>query len=143
MEDRAKGIKELNLEKDEMPMERALGVGSCIESDAFKFRIVMQDRPLMRRGILSTVSSVYDPLGFLAPLLLVVKGLPQDLCRGKVAWDDPIPENVRSHWLKWRDELHHLEDFSVGRCFKPESFGTVISTQLHHFSDASTIGNGQ
>ena len=71
VEDRAKGIRELNLEKDELPMERALGVGWCIESDAFKFRIVMQDRPLTRRGILSTVSSVYDPLGFLAPLILV------------------------------------------------------------------------
>ena len=143
VEDRAKGIKELNIEKDELPMERALGVGWCIESDAFKFRIVMQDHPLTRRGILSTVSSVYDPLGFLVPLLLVGKGLLQDLCRGKVAWDDPIPENVRSRWLKWRDELHHLEDFSVRRCFKPEGFGTVISTQLHHFSDASTIGYGQ
>ena len=95
MEDRAKGIKQLNLEKDELPMERALGLGWCIESDAFKFRMVMEDRPLTRRGILSTVSSVYDLLGFLAPLLLVGKGLLQDLCRGKVAWDDPIPENVR------------------------------------------------
>ena len=143
VEDRAKGIKELNLEKDELPMERALGVGWCIESDAFKFRIVMQDRPLTRRGILSTVSSVYDPLGFLAPLMLKGKGLLQDLCRGKVEWDDPIPENVRSRWLKWRDELHHLENFSVRRCFKPEGFGTVMSTQLHHFSDASTTGYGQ
>ena len=51
----------------------------------------MQDRPLTRRGILSTVSSVYDPLGFLAPLILVGKSLLQDLCRGKVEWDDPIP----------------------------------------------------
>ena len=94
-EDRAKGIKELNLEKDELPMERALGVCWCIESDSFKFRIVLQDRPLTRRGILSTVSAVYDPLGFLAPLLLVGKGILQELCRGKVDWDDPILETVR------------------------------------------------
>ena len=46
VEDQAKGIKELNLEKDDLPMERALGVGWCIKSDAFKFRIMMQDRPL-------------------------------------------------------------------------------------------------
>ncbi len=91
MEDRAKGIKELNLEKNELPMKRALGVSWCIESDAFKFQIVMQDRPLTRRGILYTISSVYDPLGFLEPLILTGKGLLQDLCRGKVEWDDPIP----------------------------------------------------
>ena len=62
MKDRVKGITESNLEKDEKPMERALGVGWCIESDAFKFRIVMQDRPFMRRGILSTCNSVYKTL---------------------------------------------------------------------------------
>ena len=103
----------------------------------------MQDRPLTRRGILSTVGTVYDPLGFLAPLLLVGKRLLQELCKGKVDWDDPIPENVRECWLRWREELHLLENLAVPRCFKPEDFGTVTSTQLHHFSDASTNGYGQ
>ena len=56
-EDRAKGIKELNLEKDELPIERALGISWCSESDCFKFHIVVQNRPLTRRGILSTVST--------------------------------------------------------------------------------------
>ena len=142
-EDRAKGIKELNLVKDEFPIERALGISWCIESDCFKFHIVVQDRPLAWRGILSTVSTVYDPLGFLAPLLLVGKRLLQELCKGKVDWDDPIPENVRECWLRWREELHLLENLAVPRCFKPEDFGTVTSTQLHHFSDASTNGYGQ
>ena len=62
-----------------------------IKSDAFKFWIVMQDRPLARRGILSTISSVYDPLGFLVPLILVGKSLLQDLRRGKVEWDTLFP----------------------------------------------------
>ena len=31
----------------------------------------------------------------------------------------------------------------IKRCFKPDDFGTVMSVQLHHFSDASTIGYGQ
>ena len=142
-EDRAKGIKELNLVKDEFPIERALGISWCIESDCFKFHIVVQDRLFTRRGIPSTVSTVYDPLGFLAPLLLVGKRLLQELCKGKVDWDDPIPENVRECWLRWREELHLLENLAVPRCFKPEDFGTVTSTQLHHFSDANTNGYGQ
>ena len=142
-EDRVKGIKELNLEKDELPIERALGISWCIESDCFKLHIVVHDRPFTRRGILSTVSTVYDPLGFLASLLLVGKRLLKELCKGKVDWDDPIPENVRECWLRWREGLHLLENLEVPRCFKPEDFGTVTSTQLHHFSDASTNGYGQ
>ena len=129
--------------KNEFPIERALGISWCIKSDCFKFHTVVQDRPLAWRGILSTVSTVYDPLGFLASLLLVGKRLLQELCKGKVDWDDPIPENVRECWLRWREELHLLENLEVPRCFKPEDFGTVTSTQLHHFSDASTNGYGQ
>ena len=48
-------------------VERALGVQWNISSDKFGFKIVIKDRPATRRGILSIVSSVYDPLGFAAP----------------------------------------------------------------------------
>ena len=36
-------------------------------------------------------------------------------------------ENVRECWLRWREELHLLENLAVPRCFKPEDFGTVRS----------------
>ena len=43
-EDRAKKIKGLDLSIDKLPIERALGVHWCIESDAFKFRIELKDK---------------------------------------------------------------------------------------------------
>ena len=76
-EDRAKGLQELDLACDPLPIERTLGIMWCAESDTFQFRIVIQDRPLTRRGILSTVCSVYDPLGFVAPLILMGKQILQ------------------------------------------------------------------
>ena len=79
-EDRAKGVKDLDLHSDVLPVERALGIHWCVESDTFQFRIILQDRPLTRRGILSTVSSVYDPLGFLAPVILTGRQILQSLC---------------------------------------------------------------
>lgn len=51
---------------DLLPVGRVLGMQWCIQSDALKFKITIQDRPLTCRGILSMVSSVYDPLGVLA-----------------------------------------------------------------------------
>ena len=57
VEDRAKGLEKVNLEKDELLMERVLGVGWCIKSDTFKIQIVMQDCPFTQRGILSTISN--------------------------------------------------------------------------------------
>lgn len=81
--ERAKEVKSLDLTHDVLPMERALGVHWCIESDTFKFRISIKDRPFTRRGILSVVSSIYDPLGFLAPFILPVKMILQQLCKKK------------------------------------------------------------
>lgn len=69
----AKELKDLDLDQHSLPIERALGVQWCVESDQFKFRIVIQDKPPTRRNILSLVSSVYDLLGFLAPVVLLAK----------------------------------------------------------------------
>ena len=69
-EDRATDTKDCHLVNDVTAIERALGVHWCIESDTLQFRIIVQDKPLSRRGILSTVSSVFDPLGLVAPFIL-------------------------------------------------------------------------
>ena len=143
VEDRAEGIKNIDLDHEALPLERALGVQWCVESDSFQFRITLKDRPFTRRGILSTVSSIYDPLGFAEPTLLEGKKILQELCRGKVDWDDPVPDSIKMLWEKWRRELPILEELSVPRCYKPSDFGRIISSELHHFSDASIHGYGQ
>ncbi|XP_045215794.2 uncharacterized protein LOC123566038 [Mercenaria mercenaria] len=70
-EDCARDHTKVELQRN-IPMERALGVMWCAESDTLQFRIALNDRPLTRRGILSTISSIYDPLGLIAPVLLKV-----------------------------------------------------------------------
>ena len=142
-EDRAKGVKDLDLQSDVLPIERAVGVQWCVESDTIQFRIVLQDKPLTRSGILSTVSSVYDPLGFLAPVILTRRQILQSLCRDKSDWDDPVPKSLRHKWERWRSSLQHLEKLKIQRRYKPPTFGKLTSVQLHHFSDASDHGYGQ
>ena len=56
--EKAKEVKDLHLDQDSFPVERALGVQWCVQSGRFKFRIVIQDKPLTRRSILSMVSSI-------------------------------------------------------------------------------------
>lgn len=70
VEKRSKEARDLDLGHDCLPVERALGVQWCVESDVFEFRIVVSDKPPTRRGILSVISSVYDPLGFATPFTL-------------------------------------------------------------------------
>ena len=141
--DRADGVKEVDLDVDSLPLERTLGVHWCVKSECFQFSIVLQDKPCTKRGILSTVSSVFDPLGFVASLMLQGKSILQELCRQDLGWDDPIPNETKAKWERWRTELVKLQGISVPRCYKPEGFGHVTKTELHNFSDASTLGYGQ
>ena len=124
-------------------MERALGVQWCIESDTFKFTISLKDRPCTRRGILSTISSIFVPLGFVTPVMIEGKSILQEMCRNNCGWEDPVPDKIQTKWLKWKYELEELESFATPRCYKPVDFGTVAKAEIQHFSDASFKGYGQ
>ena len=128
--------------KEQDVVERTLGVEWDIASDTLRFKIQDNRKPVTRRGILSTIGSIYDPLGLLAPFLLKGKRILQDLIRDGKAWDDPVPEDIARRWSKWKEQLTEFSDFSVPRCYKKEGLEEV-RTELHHFSDASYDGYGQ
>ena len=77
-------------------MERALGVYWNVSSDTF-FKISIKERLSTRRGM----SSMYDPLGFVAPIVLPMKIMLQDICKQGVDWDYPIPEDCMTRWKRW------------------------------------------
>ena len=138
--ERATAVK--NLDFDNPIIERALGVQWQVSSDTFSFNINIRDRPVTRRGLLSFISAVYDPLGFVAPFILTAKVILQDLCKKKLDWNDRIPDEDLRHSQTWLCELPKLEHFHIERCFKPRDFGEVTSCQLHFFSDASQLAYG-
>jgi hypothetical protein len=70
--ERSKSFKEV-IHFADLPTKRALSVLWNVEADTFGYSISLKDKPLTRRGILSVVSSVYDPLGFAAPFILLAK----------------------------------------------------------------------
>ncbi|KAK3743481.1 hypothetical protein QZH41_013096 [Actinostola sp. cb2023] len=100
-------------------------------------------RPLTRRGILSTVSSIDDPLGLVAPFLLRGKRILQLLYKEGLDWDEPIPDDLRSEWEMWRSKLPLLEQMKIQRCFELHDFKDRKTVELHHFADASTEIYGQ
>ena len=110
--------------------------------DCFGFSIVLKDQPLTRRGVLATVASVYDPLGFLAPLVLRAKKILQEICRRGVSWDDPLPEDVRPRWERWKLDLVRLKELQIPRCFEPKTMSQKKSYELHNFADATPSGYG-
>ena len=141
-EDRSKELKKIDFETDILPVERALGVQWNVANDSFQYNVNIPAREVTKRGILSFISSIYDPLGMVSPFILTAKIILQDLCRKKLGWDDAIPCAAVSRWNNWLNELPRLAKLKVPRCFKPEDFGEVATVELHHFSDASEDGFG-
>ena len=74
-----KCVKDADLSSGKLPAERALGVQWNIYEDTFGFKIAAEENPLTRRGLLSTLSSVYKPLGFAVPFILVGHIIIQNL----------------------------------------------------------------
>lgn len=141
--ERASVEKDVDLKYNEVPMQSVLGVKWNIPTDAFSFNVTINEKAATRRVILSTVASVYDPLGFLAPYILNGKRVLQEMCKRGIGWDEPLPPELKTKWEIWLHDLKNLQNIQIPRCFMPENLGTIQKIELHHFSDASSNGYGQ
>ncbi|XP_021346186.1 uncharacterized protein LOC110445733 [Mizuhopecten yessoensis] len=136
-EDLAKDLKNLDLGQDCLPEQRSLGICWHIVSDNFSFRVDQNSKPFTRRGVLSVINSLFDPIGFTAPVTLEGKILMREAMTSKSGWDESLPEEFRIHWEKWVDELGFLQNFSISRMYCSLSVELSSRVELHVFSDAS------
>ena len=141
--ERATAIQNIDLAKGDLPAERTLGIHWDIEKDCFSFQFKLKEVPNTRRGVLSTVASIYDPMGFISPFVLLGKSILQEMCKRGTSWDDPIPENLEPRWEAWKTNLKDLWHIKVPRCFMPKGESALANKiELHHFCDASSNGYG-
>ncbi len=141
-DDWAKSLHEVNLDQEDLPFERTLGVLWDVERDCFTFDVKSVGKPVTKRGVLSTTSSIYDPLGFASPFVLKAKAIFQELCRMKVDWDEELPVDIAAQWHRWLNDLPLLSALTIPRCLRSTSTSCLLPTQLHHFSDASELAYG-
>ena len=53
-----------------------------------------------KRGILSKVARIYDPLGLASPISLGGKLLYRDVCDAKLNWDAKLPSKLFQSWIR-------------------------------------------
>ncbi|GAA48143.1 hypothetical protein CLF_101231 [Clonorchis sinensis] len=126
-----------NLTTDPLPMERALGVQWDTESGTLVIVFILPTKSPTRRGVLSCISSLYDPLGFVSPWLLSGKCLLQSLCKGGLGWDEPLNDADRSRWDNWLSNPRSLHNLRFPRCMKPREVSGIPHPELHVFCNAS------
>lgn len=129
----------LDLDLDQLPINRTLGLCWDAETDEFYFTSISTNKPATKRGILSVVSSLFDPLGFLAPYVLPIKALLQELWQRKLGWDDEIQDQQLRVWQRWLKSLSQLSEVRISRCYFNTDMARTSMIELHLFSDASEI----
>lgn len=135
--DLAKDLKDLDLGNDDLPLQRTLGQSWDLLSDSFTFQVSDDQKPITRRGILSVINSLFDPIGFLAPVTIKGKCFLRDLETSD--WDHPIPDDKQSEWVAWRSSLQVLKEVRIRRTYCSMSLDASdgVRKELHVFSDAS------
>ncbi|XP_038077337.1 uncharacterized protein LOC119745185 [Patiria miniata] len=129
-----KDIRNLTL-SDSVPTQRSLGVLWNICDDTFRFQTDLEERPYTRRGVLSTINGVFDPLGFLAPVMIQARVLFRDMTAHNAGWDDSLPDEYRVVWESWKSGLAELQYLSVPRTYPAHPENGV----LHIYCDASEV----
>ena len=81
-----------------LPTEKGLGIYWNTEENNIGFEVRLKEKPNTKRGMLSMVSSIYDPLGLVSPFILEGRQIVQKLCFSKFNWDEPVKEDVKQHW---------------------------------------------
>ena len=125
----------LDLNAEEHPIERTVGVQLNVETDMFIFHLLPKDKPYTSPGILSVTSSIFDPLGIILPVVLPAKKLIQDLFKQGLSWDEKIRVEEAVRWEKWLSDLPELSKISLAQCLKPADFGMADVTELHRFAE--------
>ena len=121
--------------------QKILGVGWNPVSDLLEFDIreIAKSLRLLKptkRNIVGFASRFYDPLGFLSPVIVTLKIFFQELCKLKVNWDDPLPNELMSKWTGLVSRFQGIV-ITLPRCYL-RSAGENPAFMLHGFCDASS-----
>lgn len=113
-----------------------LGIMWQPSTDSFLFATQTWSSPryMTKRTMLSDINRIYDPLGFISPVLITGKIFVQQLWALKLDWDTILPQEIQEKWKNYYCSLHVLHKISIPRKVICEQQATI---QLHGFSDAS------
>ena len=122
--------------------DKVLGLIWDCEEDLIKFDLLklvqsLEDKRLTKRNLLSTLAKMFDPLGLVSCVIVLMKILFQQLCVDKVSWDEEIVGKHAKLYLDWIDDLKRVETMTLNRCVYSKLSGEIQSCELHGFGDAS------
>lgn len=123
-------------------VNKTLGVFWNANLDVLQYSVGISggQQLVTKRTILSVIAQIFDPLGLLGPIVIVAKLIMQHLWQAGIGWDEAVPQDIYTRWIKFQEELPLINKFRIPRHVLPVE--ASISIELHGFSDASEQSYG-
>ena len=148
LERNERGVTELKSDEDEitfakhqlgtsLPNTKLLGLSWNKAKDTLSVVMSKEVPATTKRGALSHLAKVYDPLGLVSPTMLTRQLLFREMCEASLSWDGEFPEELQRQWGDWYEKLPGW--LEVPRLLTP-FHQPVKSLYLHAFDDASKDG---
>ena len=134
---------EVDLDHNELPSAKTLGVWWLAQEDVFTFK---ENAPggntvFTKCKFLKKIAILFDTLGLLAPYTIRAKLLLQEMWTAGLEWDDELPEALTHAERSWFSELKNLKQLQIPRCLGQKE-RTSDTMSLHTFVDASQDAYG-
>lgn len=128
-------IQPIDFDKHEVL--KTLGLRWDNANDVFTYQVKKQnpESVVTKRQFLSATTSIFDPIGYLAPIIVKLKIMYQDMWAEKIDWDEPMTTQLHSQWDTFGKQMQLINTIKIPRWLHTsEKQGNV---EFHGFSDAS------
>lgn len=143
----AKLLENLNIKLGSSPFlikdtcnSKTLGVFWYPLEDFFGYSVnTPKFKNLTKRIVLSVISQIFDPLGLISPVIIIMKILLQKLWSLHLDWDDILPKNYSELFSNFYESIACINELKIPRLILINNYEFL---ELHCFSDASTSAYG-
>ncbi|UYV82947.1 hypothetical protein LAZ67_22001474 [Cordylochernes scorpioides] len=130
-----KGINQ-SFDFKDLPSVKLLGILWDPSLDSFTIRVKPPDIQVnSKRSLLSLIARIYDPLGWMAPLVIIFKIMLQKLWAKGCNWDERLPECIQRQWTGIEGDINQLNKISIPRYIPCRN--SFLTLELHGFCDSS------
>ncbi|XP_015109511.1 uncharacterized protein LOC107036228 [Diachasma alloeum] len=129
----------LNMSQDSTIKTLGLHWDSSRDAIVYTIKPIPLTGKITKRTMLAEVSKIFDPLGFLGPVIVKGRMILHRLWIEKLGWDDAIPLSILTEWRNYANQLTELNDLAFDR---KVIISEAREIQMHGFCDASQKGYG-
>ncbi|XP_065356502.1 uncharacterized protein LOC135950906 [Calliphora vicina] len=115
---------------------KTLGIkwNALTDEFTYSFSPIPQAESITKRKMLSGIASIFDPAGWITPIVVRAKMLMQQLWLEGKQWDDKVSSEILDKWNKLLTDLSHIDKIKMPRWLQ---YYPKDNIQIHGFSDAS------